>query len=266
MLPLEHLQTTMARAVLAMEPTIAAKTLTAGKADPLARLRIYQNNTRSSLTAVLMAVFPVTVRLVDERFFRFAASEFIRRHPPAESRLARYGAGFPRFLKTIETLSDMPVVAETARLEWAVAEALDAPALPARTLAEYENTDLGLSPDILLQPSLRLIVSHWSILSVWTAHQHDGVLDQHSAWTRRPERVALWRAGDKVRLVLLDRANFAFRHSLKHGLGLEHATGRALALDPGFDLVSALVRLFGDGLVTDVRAATTSHSNSWRQS
>jgi hypothetical protein len=85
------------------------------------------------------------------------------------------------------------------------------------------------------------------------AHQQGAVVDQHSAWTRRPERVALWRAGDSVRLVLLDRANFAFRHSLKHGLGLEHATSRALALDPAFDLVAALMRLFDDGLVTDVR-------------
>ena len=241
MLPLEHLQTTMARSVLAIEPLATAKILTAGKADPLARLRIYQNNTRSSLTAVLMAVFPVTVRLVDERFFRFVASEFIRRHPPVESRLSRYGAGFPRFLKTIDTLADMPIVAETARLEWAIAEALDAASLPPRTLAEFDNTDLGPSPDVLLQPSLRLIVSHWSILSVWTAHQQGAGIDRHNAWTRRPERVALWRAGDSVRLVLLDRANFAFRHSLKHGLGLEHATSRALALDPAFDLVAALM-------------------------
>ncbi|MEP6565415.1 MAG: DNA-binding domain-containing protein, partial [Mesorhizobium sp.] len=240
MLPLEHLQTTMARSVLAAEPFTSAKLLTAGKADPLARLRIYQNNTRSSLTTVLMAVFPVTVRLVDERFFRFIASEFIRRHPPVESRLARYGAGFPRFLKSIDTLADMPVVAETARLEWAIAEALDAASLPSRTLAEYDSTDLGPSPDIVLQPSLRLIVSHWSVLSVWTAHQQGPIAGQ-DAWTRRPERVALWRAGDSVRLVILDRANFAFRHALKHGFGLEQAISRALARDPMFDLVAAFV-------------------------
>lgn len=261
MLPLEHLQTTLARSVLAAEPFTSAKLLTAGKADPLARLRIYQNNTRSSLTAVLMAVFPVTVRLVDERFFRFIASEFIRWHPPVESRLARYGAGFPRFLKSIDTLSDMPVVAETARLEWAIAEALDAASPPPCTLAEYDGTDLGPSPDIMLQPSLRLIVSHWSILSVWTAHQHQGAIATHDAWTRRPERVALWRAGDSVKLVLLDRANFAFRHALKHGFGLEQAISRTLALDPMFDLVAAFVSLFGDGLVTDVRIPAPTFQN-----
>ncbi|MGC5838889.1 MULTISPECIES: DNA-binding domain-containing protein [unclassified Mesorhizobium] len=261
MLPLEHLQTTIARAVLAMEPVVAANVLTAGKADPLARLRIYQNNTRSSLTAALMSVFPVTVRLIDERFFRYVASEFIRRYPPAESRLSRYGSGFPRFLKTIDTLSDMPIVAETARLEWAIAEALDTASLPPRSLAEYDCTDLGFSPDILLQPSLRLIISHWSILSVWMAHQHGTAVDESITWTRRPERVALWRSGNYVRLFLLDRASFAFWHSLKHSFGLEHATGRALALDPAFDLVSALVRLFRDRLVTDVRIAANSPSN-----
>ncbi|WP_095080313.1 DNA-binding domain-containing protein [Mesorhizobium sophorae] len=261
MLPLENLQTTMARSVLAIEPMVSAKMLTAGKADPLARLRIYQNNTRSSLTAVLMAVFPVTVRMVDERFFRFVASEFIRRHPPVETRLSRYGAGFPRFLKTIDTLSDMPIVAETARLEWAIAEALDTASLPARSLADYDKIDLGPSPDILLQPSLRLIVSHWSILSVWTAHQRGTTVDRHCTWARRPERVALWRTGNSVRLILLDRADFAFRHSLKHGLGLEHGASRALALEPNFEPVRALVRLFADGLVTNVRITMHSLSN-----
>ncbi|TIT56022.1 MAG: DUF2063 domain-containing protein, partial [Mesorhizobium sp.] len=104
--------------------------------------------------------------------------------PPVESRLSRYGAGFPRFLKTIDTLSDMPIVAETARLEWAIAEALDTASLPPRSLAEYDNTDLGPSPDILLQPSLRLIVSHWSILSVWMAHQQETAADEGTTWTR----------------------------------------------------------------------------------
>ncbi|TIT75449.1 MAG: DUF2063 domain-containing protein, partial [Mesorhizobium sp.] len=127
--------------------------------------------------------------------------------PPVESRLSRYGAGFPRFLKTIDTLSDMPIVAETARLEWAIAEALDTASLPPRSLAEYDNTDLGPSPDILLQPSLRLIVSHWSILSVWMAHQQETAADEGTTWTRRPERVALWRSGNYVRLFLLDRAS-----------------------------------------------------------
>ena len=58
MLPLEHLQTTMARAVLAVEPTIAAKALTAREVDPRqprvdncgwkSRFRHYTNLSRMS--------------------------------------------------------------------------------------------------------------------------------------------------------------------------------------------------------------------------
>ncbi|TJW87106.1 MAG: DUF2063 domain-containing protein, partial [Mesorhizobium sp.] len=82
MLPLESLQNTIAQSVLGKPQFGLLSLVSAGRADPHRRLRIYENNTRASLTATLMAVFPVTVHMVDERFFRYAASEFIRRHPP----------------------------------------------------------------------------------------------------------------------------------------------------------------------------------------
>lgn len=259
MLRLDHLQSSLAQSVLLARPFATPQVLTAGRADPLARLRIYQNNTRSSLTAVLMAVFPVTVRLVDERFFRFIASEFIRRCPPSESRLARYGGGFPRFLKSIDTLADLPIVAETARLEWAIAEALDDRSLPGRALAELESRDLGPDLRFALQPSLRLVISHWSVLSAWMAHQDSRIAMPSGGWPRHAERVALWRSGETVRLKQLGRAEFTFRHALKHGFSLQQAAERALARTPQFDPVPALVGLFDDGLVTAVHAAETIH-------
>ena len=66
MLSLERLQNTVARSVLGKPHFGLSPLLSAGGADPYRRLRIYQNNTRASLTATLVAVFPVTVRLVDE--------------------------------------------------------------------------------------------------------------------------------------------------------------------------------------------------------
>ena len=86
----------------------------------------------SSLTATLMTVFPVTVRLVDERFFRYAASEFIRANPPSEPRLVRYGADFPGVPADVRgTRGSCPSSPRSARLEWAIAEALDEASLPA---------------------------------------------------------------------------------------------------------------------------------------
>jgi hypothetical protein len=252
MLSLERLQDTVARSVLGKPHFGLSSLVSAGRADPYRRLRIYRNNTRASLTATLMAVFPVTVRLVDERFFRYAADEFIRCNPPSEPRLVRYGADFPAFLRTFEGLSDMPFVAETARLEWAIAEALDAASLPSLGLAALEADSDGITPEFVLQPSLRFVVSHWPVLSVWSAHQAAGDVDSISGKVRKAERIALWRSGDNVRFALLSSAQFSFRYSLAAGLGLEKAVARALTHEPMFDLVGALVSLFGDGLVARV--------------
>ncbi|MFI0844394.1 putative DNA-binding domain-containing protein [Mesorhizobium sp. IMUNJ 23232] len=257
MLSLEALQKTIARSVLSGNSFGLAPLLEAGQFDPYGRLRVYQNNTRASLSATLMAVFPVTVKLVDERFFRYAASEFVRRNPPREPRLSRYGADFPAFLRTFDGLEDMPFVAETARLEWAIAEALDTAARPARTLADLDRADAEATPDLILQPSLRMLVSHWPVLSIWSAHQDGGEPVHVDASRRRPERIALWRSGERVRFARLPAAQFAFRCSLKGGLGLEKAVSRALAHDPTFDVLGALVGLFGDGLVAHVRFDTT---------
>jgi hypothetical protein len=258
MLTLENLQRTVARTVLGKPHFGLSPLLTAGRADPYRRLRVYQNNTLMSLTSTLIAVFPVTTRLVDERFFRYAASEFIRFYPPSEPRLVRYGAEFPNFLRTFDGLAEMPFVAETARLEWAIAEALDEASLAAIAIAALEEVGEA-TPKLALQPSLRFVISHWPVLSIWSAHQDGGDLESVRAAQRKPERVAVWRAGENVRFSLLSSAEFSFRYSLKVGFGLEKAVARALTHDPMFDLVGALVRLFGDGLVTEV----STHINHW---
>ena len=127
MLSLERLQKTVARSVLGM-PHFGLSPLLSSRHAPTrtGALRIYQNNTRASLTATLMAVFPGD-RAAGRRALLPLRGE--RVHPPPsaeEPRLVRYGAEFPAFLRTFEGLEEMPFVAETARLEWAIAEALDA--------------------------------------------------------------------------------------------------------------------------------------------
>ena len=54
--------------------------------DFAGRLQVYRNNTFSSLTAALKDSFPVVCQLVDERFFGYAAQEYIRDHPPRAPR------------------------------------------------------------------------------------------------------------------------------------------------------------------------------------
>ena len=46
--------------------------------DPLARIGIYRNHAFATLGASLQGAFPVVCRLVDERFFAYAAHEYVR--------------------------------------------------------------------------------------------------------------------------------------------------------------------------------------------
>ena len=54
------------------------------------------------LAEALKANFPATASMVDERFFAYAAAEFLRRHPPRQPRLAEYGRELPEFLAAFE--------------------------------------------------------------------------------------------------------------------------------------------------------------------
>lgn len=251
MLTLDRLQQTIARAVLGKAQFGLSPLLDAGRSDPIRRLRIYQNNTRASLTSTLLAVFPVTARLVDERFFRYAASEFVRYHPPTEPRLVRYGAEFPNFLRTFAGVEQMSFVSETARLEWAIAEALDEASQPSLALTALNAVD-NATPKLNLQPSLRFVISHWPVLSIWSAHQPGGDIHSMRNLSRKSQRIALWRTGENVRFVLLSSAQFSFRYSLKAGLGIDKAVARAFTHEPMFDLPVALVGLFADGLVVEI--------------
>src|SRR5215471_6617276 len=120
MLPLRDLQDAMTVSVLRSADAPLAALV---RADGIAfdgRLKVYRNNTFSSLTAALKDSFPVVCQLVDERFFGYAAQEYIRTHPPRAPRLAEYGEDFADFLAGFEPARRLPYLSDVARLEWAI--------------------------------------------------------------------------------------------------------------------------------------------------
>src|SRR3954470_3885859 len=61
--------------------------------DPAARLGIYRNHAFATLGAALQGTFPVVCRLVDQRFFGYAAHKSVREPPPLSRCLVEYGGG-----------------------------------------------------------------------------------------------------------------------------------------------------------------------------
>lgn len=221
-------------------------------ADPYARLNVYRNNTYSSLMAALTAVFPVTARLVDERYFRYAGHRFISEFPPDEPRLSKFGKLFPRFLREFERLATMPYVAETAALEWEIAIALDMAVSEAVPLTAVTRLDSPELATLELQPSLHLGLSRWPVFSIWAAHQEFEEPELDFVRRGHSERIMLWRSAKNIRLISLGAADFAFMRRIFRRDTIERAALRALAIDPLFDLATALGLLFGHGLVTGI--------------
>lgn len=247
------LQSRIAQAILHGDRSDVGPVLAKAAFDPLRRFNIYRNNTFASLTATLIAVFPVTVQLLSENYFRYVAGLFIRSNPPQEARLVRYGGNFPCFLAGFEDIRSMPFIAETARLEWMIAEALDAPALPGCILEQLADGEADTVPQLFLQPSLRLLVCRWPALEIWSAHQPGGQIGTLTGLCRRPERIALWRTDESVRFLRLEARHFAFLHALKTRASLEATVDRILFRTPDFDLATALSGLFAEGLVARIR-------------
>lgn len=240
---LAELQTAMTQAIMVGSFIDVESEFTAGKADPARRYAIYRNNMFLSLTAHLRAVFPVTAKLGDERFFAYAAHQFILREPPRSSRLVVYGAGFPQFLAHFPACRHAPILAQMAALEWAVHSALTS-----AQMAYLETGDMAaLSPEqgLDLQPSLRFVLSRWSLLGLW-AHE----AERQQALPRKKSRIAVVRHDEDIRFFELGAARFAFWRDLTRRRSLAEAASRALARDPQFNLADELVFLFRNRLVT----------------
>jgi hypothetical protein len=244
-----ELQMQLRQAVLGGDAAEIAPLIRADELNPAARLGIYRNHAFATLGAVLEGTFPVVCRLVDRRFFAFAAHEYLRGHPPRSRCLVEYGADFADFIAGFEPCKDLPYLADVARFEWALNIAAmtgEARPLPIETLA-------GVPPEkaaylgLRLQPSLSYLLSSWPIDAIWQAHQESEVppIDL----TRGSASLEIRRSGEGVVWRPLNPASFAFRRSLADGLAFAAAIAEANFTDPAFEIAPELHQILADGLV-----------------
>ena len=243
-----ELQIQLCQAVLGDDTAEIVAAIRGDELDPAARVGIYRNHAFAILGASLQGTFPVICRLVDERFFAYAAHEYLREHPPHSRCLVEYGADFADFLADFEPCKALPYLADVARFEWALniaASVREAAPLPPRVLAEVP-TDEAAYVALRLQPSLSYVTSPWPIDAIWQANQENEVplVDLASGGARLEVR----RVGDSVGWLRLDPATFTFRTALADGLVLAAAVAAATLQDPAFDLAVAVQNIFAEGL------------------
>jgi len=235
---LAELQATMRRALLGGDAGGLLAQLVADRVPPAERFACYSTNVTGGLVEVLEAAFPATSRLAGGQNFRFAASRFLRAHPPAEPRLLAYGGDFPAWLAGFKPAAAQPWLAEVARLEWARNEALfaaDATPLKPEALA-------GIAPDAVPglrftpHPSLRLLRSDFPIHDLWLGERPLAqVLEQGGA-----QDVLVLRPAFQVVQLPVARGDAVLLATLGAGASLAEAAGAALAETADLDLQQTL--------------------------
>jgi len=251
-----ELQASFTRALLQDDTAVAGAVLGDGLV-PEARLALYRHHVFTTLTEVLKAAYPVVCRLVDERFFAYAADCYIRQQPPTGPCLFEYGASFVRFLATFPACCDLVYLPDVAWLEWAMHTAWyaeDALPLNPEGLRGVAPGALGYLP-LAFEPSVSYISSPWPIDRIWCANQSGVEPGETVRLDAGATYLEVRRCDDEVTFRPLAVGIFAFRSTLAEHRPLEEALQMALTADPDFDLVIALQALFAEGLVVGMGVA-----------
>ena len=247
MLSLHDTQALVSDALLRGDGTPAvAGLLRAGRGvAPERRLHVYRNNLFASLGAALEAVYPVSARLLGQRFFRQLARAYIVKHPSTSGNLHAFGAHLPAFVRKQSSLAALPYLADVAALEWAhheVYHEADEQVLDTAALANVAADAQGRIR-LHLQLASRFVASPFPVLAIWQANQaaSDDAVAPVSL-ERGGVRVLVARSNLEVEFRLLGRAEDRFLRALAEGQPLAAAVAAALAADPRFDLGVTLAR------------------------
>lgn len=165
-------------------------------------LAVYRHAYRARLLEALSDDFSAVATVLGERGFARLVDRFTRAHPPQDATLNAYGRLFAPWLARARVVRRTPL-AELARLEWALVEALHAPlatGVSGEALAAITPHAWGtirLRP----APSLRVVVGRYNTDAVFTAVQRK---QTPPSFSRQPGGVAIIRRAEGLRRVPLD--------------------------------------------------------------
>ncbi len=217
------------------------------------RLGVYHANTINSLIEVLASAYPVTQRIVGERFFNALAKSFIESNPPQQPTLFRYGDALGDFLDGFAPAQGVPYLTDTAKLEWARINAYfaeDYEPLDPQKLAEIDPEKVG---DVCFKvaPTLHLIESAYPVFQIWAVNQPNCDDVPKIDLTCAEQGLVSRRANEVFQHVVTPGA-FTWLKTLSDGQPLGAATNDAMGLDRNFDLQNTLRQHLAGGTFTTI--------------
>lgn len=242
---LERFQEGFARALLGPvpgDPDLAALADQPGFA-------VYRNTILKGCIDALQANYPAVTRLVGDEWFRAAAAIYARANLPTDPTLLHYGEDFASFLGSFEPAAELPYLTGVARMDrfWTEAHiAPDEQVLDAASLGRYVPEQL---PHLVLRPHAS---ARWAwfddqpIFTIWDRNRKAGPIDTTDIqW--RGEGALVWRPGDSVRWIPIEKAGCAFLDACAQGATLANAAAMARASGSDADIEGMLAQLLASG-------------------
>jgi hypothetical protein len=138
-------------------------------------VKIYRRAIIGTLLRALASIYPVCQRLVGDAFFAAMTRRFIQDHASVSADLADYGEGLPEFIRNFSPASDLPYLADVARLEWhwhRAFNAVDQNPLDPVLLAQVPQADVARI-HFRLADSTQLLTSDFPVHRIWQINQDD---------------------------------------------------------------------------------------------
>lgn len=210
-------------------------------------LGAYRANAAALAERALQARYPTVAAMLGAEDFAALARALWRAEPPVRGDLALWGDGLPAFIEAERDLAPWPWLADSARLDAAVA------CCEAAADAQTERASLALlageDPAALrlrLRPGAALLASAWPIATLHAAHHGGADLEAARAALAagRGEAVLVAREGWRARVSALDAPDFAWMRALAQGATLAAALAAA---GPIFVFDAWLVRALQQG-------------------
>lgn len=234
----------------ALHQALAADAMTIADA-----VGIYRNTIRWTLTRALRLSYPAVHKLVGTEFFEGAVEQFLRRHWPQSACLDDFGADFIPFLDTFEPAGDLIYLADVARLEWAVHQALHAPRGPAMDLERLSQlgNEQCTAVRFTANPSLRLIAVDTPADVIWRAVLEQDERALAGIQVARAPRYLLVQGvpASEVEVSPVGESEWNLLQALSSGVALEQALQQFRDSAPEADLDRVLAFHLAAGRFTD---------------
>lgn len=238
-----------------LDPARATPALVSGPNGKAAdkRFNVYRNNVTVSLINALADIYPTTMRITGETFFRAMARFHVRQTPPTSPLLFEYGRDFPDFIACYEYAQSMPWLADVARIEraWLDAyHAADAVQLPPEDLAAVPADRLG---DLVFEahPATRIVRSAYPAVTIFSVNRASGPVARIE--TKAPESALVTRPVLEVEVRRLAPGVDRFLGGLMAGERLEAAAAAASEACVEFDLAAAIRTMLEAGAFAAIR-------------